>query len=180
MIFATVGTQLPFDRMLVSLNRWAARNPHIPVFAQIGDSCLDFPFLETKKQLSQAEFQSKLRQARVIVAHAGMGTILSAAELGTPLILMPRRLKYNEHRSDHQMDTAAEMSRLSNLVVVEDGPTLGRRLDDILNDRLPTGRSMPNSEPADLDQLLTTIQEFVWANESPPPAKPTATKRMVK
>jgi UDP-N-acetylglucosamine transferase subunit ALG13 len=47
-----------------------------------------------------------------------MGTILSAAELGKPVILMPRRAKFGEHRNDHQQDTALEMARLSNVTVV--------------------------------------------------------------
>jgi hypothetical protein len=34
MIFATVGTQLPFDRLLLGLDSWAAANPGIPVLAQ--------------------------------------------------------------------------------------------------------------------------------------------------
>ena len=33
---------------------------------------------------------------------------------------MPRRADLGEHRNDHQRDTAAEMSRLSNVTVVED------------------------------------------------------------
>jgi UDP-N-acetylglucosamine transferase subunit ALG13 len=53
-----------------------------------------------------------------------MGTILSAAELGKPVILMPRRAKFGEHRNDHQQDTAREMARLSNVTVAEDGEAL--------------------------------------------------------
>jgi UDP-N-acetylglucosamine transferase subunit ALG13 len=49
-----------------------------------------------------------------------MGTILTALELGKPLILMPRRSDLGEHRNDHQRDTAAEMRRLSTVTVVED------------------------------------------------------------
>jgi hypothetical protein len=58
-----------------------------------------------------------------------MGTILSAAELGKPLILMPRRAKFGEHRNDHQQDTALEMARLTNVTVVEDGEALHTELD---------------------------------------------------
>ena len=36
MIFATVGTQLPFDRLIVALDQWAASSPDVEVFAQIG------------------------------------------------------------------------------------------------------------------------------------------------
>ncbi len=36
MIFATVGTQLPFDRLIRALDGWAASNGGVEVFAQIG------------------------------------------------------------------------------------------------------------------------------------------------
>jgi hypothetical protein len=61
-----------------------------------------------------------------------MGTILTAAELGKPLILMPRRAKFGEHRNDHQQDTVREMARLSNVSVVEDGEALHLELDRAL------------------------------------------------
>ena len=35
-IFATVGTQLPFDRLIRGLDSWAECNPEVEVFAQIG------------------------------------------------------------------------------------------------------------------------------------------------
>jgi UDP-N-acetylglucosamine transferase subunit ALG13 len=84
MIFATVGTQLPFDRLLLGLDGWAAANPGIPVLAQAGASQRRFRHIETVGQLSQAEFPRPVRGRRLVVAHAGMGTILSAAELGKP------------------------------------------------------------------------------------------------
>ena len=97
MIFATVGTQLPFDRLLSGLDSWAARNPEVPILAQTGASERRFGHIRTVSQLSQANFQAQFEKARLIVAHAGMGTILSAAEFGKPVILMPRLAKFNEH-----------------------------------------------------------------------------------
>ena len=35
MIFATVGTQLPFDRLIAAVDRWAGTRPGREVFAQI-------------------------------------------------------------------------------------------------------------------------------------------------
>jgi hypothetical protein len=79
-----------------------ANHPDVPVLAQIGASQRRFPAIKTAPQLSQAAFRAQIEAARLVVAHAGMGTILTAAELGKPLILMPRRAKFNEHRNDHQ------------------------------------------------------------------------------
>jgi UDP-N-acetylglucosamine transferase subunit ALG13 len=162
MIFATVGTQLPFDRMLTSLDNWAAHNPNIPVFAQTGSSAGSFPHLETVSNLSLTEFQDYFDRARLVVAHAGMGTILSAAEVGKPLILMPRRLKFNEHRTDHQQDTANEMERLSNVTVVQDGVALRNELDRAVRCNFELGSSAAANDAPELEQLLGTIRDFVW------------------
>jgi UDP-N-acetylglucosamine transferase subunit ALG13 len=153
-IFATVGTQLPFDRLLLALDTWAALNPSVPVLAQTGRTSRAYANLTTVPQMDQARFTAAVTQARVVVAHAGMGTILTALELGKPLILMPRRADLGEHRNDHQRDTAAEMRRLSTVTVVEDSAGLCAALQQCLrlDPAQPEGRSGVAS-PALIDAL---------------------------
>ena len=55
--------------------------------------------------LSENEFESNLKAARIVVAHAGMGIIFKCIEMGKPFIVVPRRHVLGEHRSDHQIDT---------------------------------------------------------------------------
>lgn len=133
MIFATVGTQLPFDRLLLALDTWAALKPEVPVLAQTGRSSQTYAHLTTVPHMDQSRFLASVMEARVIVSHAGMGTILTALELGKPLILMPRRADLGEHRNDHQRDTAAEMRRLSTVTVVEDSASLCQALQAALD-----------------------------------------------
>lgn len=170
MIFATVGTQLPFDRLLSGLNSWAMRNPEIPMLAQSGASKSNFSCLRTVPQLSQASFRAHFESARLVVAHAGMGSILSAAELGKPIILMPRRAKFNEHRNDHQQDTAREMARLSNVTVVQNGEELHDALDLAVARDFATGRPCATQMARDLDPLIDVIRDFVWTDPQPAPA----------
>src|ERR1700761_8685645 len=109
MIFVTVGTQLPFDRMIQAIDSWAAGRQFAEVFAQIG------PAKYRPKNLAWAEFldanecRKKTEEADVVVAHAGMGSILTALELGRPVIVMPRLSVLGEHRNDHQLDTAKKL-----------------------------------------------------------------------
>jgi UDP-N-acetylglucosamine transferase subunit ALG13 len=169
MIFATVGTQLPFDRLLVGLDRWAFRNPDVPILAQSGSSTRHFSSIRTISHLTQAEFRARVGEARLIVAHAGMGTILTAADLGKPVILMPRRAKFNEHRNDHQQDTADEMKRLSNVTVVEDGEALCEALDIAVSQGFET-LDPTTRRPPELAPLIDVIREFVWTGENTGPA----------
>lgn len=168
MIFATVGTQLPFDRLLSGLDHWAARNPQVPILAQTGHSVGKFPSIRTVTHLCQAGFLEQVKSARLIVAHAGMGTILTAAELGKPVILMPRRAKFNEHRNDHQQDTVAEMRRLSNVSVVEDGEALHAALDRAVSQGFAVSFADVGAS-ADIDRLISEIRDFVWTAAPPLP-----------
>jgi UDP-N-acetylglucosamine transferase subunit ALG13 len=167
MIFATVGTQLPFDRLLTALDDWAARNASMPVLAQTGTRAATFPSLKTFPKADQKTFSDTLNKARVVVAHAGMGTILSASEAGKRLILMPRRAEFGEHRNDHQLATAEEMSVLSNVTVVHDAQALWDSLDAVLaedTDLTPA----PNISAVAQPRLIRTIQDFIWTPSSQP------------
>ena len=162
MIFATVGTQLPFDRLLLGLDTWAARNPGVPVFAQSGATEKRFRHIETVAHLDQAAFRARVAEARLVVSHAGMGTILSAIELGKPVILMPRRAKFGEHRNDHQQDTVREMAKLSNVIVVDDGEALHAALDIAQARGFEVGPA-PGAAPASASPaLIDCIQDFIW------------------
>ncbi len=163
MIFATVGTQLPFDRLLLALNSWAVRNPDVPILAQSGSSTRSFSHIETVSQLSQSQFREHFEAARLVVAHGGMGSILSAAELGKPIILMPRRAKFQEHRNDHQQDTANEMSRLSNVTVVQDGEALHEELDRTVLRGFEATPRPTVSQGNELEPLIEAVRDFVWS-----------------
>lgn len=159
MIFATVGTQLPFDRLLSALNDWAAVHPEVLVKAQTGRTHTRFPHLICAESFDHAGFTAAFATARVIVAHAGMGSILSASALGKPILLMPRRAALGEHRNDHQVDTATKMNALPNVTVVQQTKDLAAALDRIL--------AQPQSAEAGTAtasaQLIANLQTFIFA-----------------
>lgn len=162
MIFATVGTQLPFDRLLGALDAWAALHPKEEVMAQTGQTSGRFENLLCKESLSQSEFQQAFANAQVIVAHAGMGTILSAAEMGKPIILMPREAALGEHRNDHQADTAAEMAVLPNVTVVRDAAGLAEALDRILENPHDLTAGSSEATPA----LIAALHNFIFPEKA--------------
>ena len=127
-IFVTVGTQLPFDRLVGAVDAWAARRPEASVFAQIGDGRAPHHAAHAR-DLHPADFAGRLANADVIVAHAGMGTILTALDLGKPVLVMPRRADLGEHRNDHQLATVARLSHLEALRAVADEDALAAALD---------------------------------------------------
>ncbi|MGD1925882.1 MAG: glycosyltransferase [Paracoccaceae bacterium] len=108
--FLTVGTQLPFDRLVRAVDDWvgAAGRTKIEMFGQIGDvsqasyTPKNFDWTEF---LEPDEFADRFAAATHVIAHAGMGTIISALMAGKPILILPRRASLEEQRNDHQLST---------------------------------------------------------------------------
>ena len=111
MIFLTVGTQLPFDRLVRCVDEWAGAHPSVPIFGQIGPASYQPRHFAAVDFLPPSEVDYYFQTSDLIVAHAGMGTILSSLVLRKPLVILPRRQALGEHRSDHQMTTALWLRR---------------------------------------------------------------------
>ncbi len=67
------------------------------------------PHLDRHEHLDPVTFDRFVREASVIVGHAGIGSILSAGRAGKPIILYPRRASLGEHRNEHQLATVAAL-----------------------------------------------------------------------
>ena len=84
MIFVTVGSQEPFDRLISAVDEWARLRALSDVFAQIASSTLHPRHIQFTQFVEPPEFSRIMEETRIIVAHAGMGSIISALELGNP------------------------------------------------------------------------------------------------
>jgi UDP-N-acetylglucosamine transferase subunit ALG13 len=155
-IFVTVGAQMPFDRLVRAVDQWAGENGRDDVFAQIGQS----EYLPTNIQwtnfLEPEEFKRKYETAKVIVAHAGTGSIITALQLGKPVLVMPRRANLRETRNDHQIATSEQFRRFDSVEVAWDEKELFTKLEGIDNLR---GSQRINSYAS--RELVTAIREFI-------------------
>lgn len=153
-IFVTVGTQEPFDRLVRTVDRWAERNPGQEILAQIGAG--ERPrHLRWLAQLDAADFQQKVEAAEVIIAHAGMGSILSALTLGKRLLVMPRKATLGEHRNEHQTATVRRLEELGLIVAAKDEHELTSWLDRL--EDLPRRRKLG---PHASSELLQSLRSF--------------------
>ncbi|MGJ0429759.1 glycosyltransferase [Methylobacter sp.] len=158
MIFVTVGSQLPFDRLIRAMDGWASENSAQPVFAQIGVSQYQPMHMGYCQTMTPDEYQDYLQKADLIVAHAGMGTIISALELGKPLLLMPRLASKGEHRNDHQLATAQRFSKFLNIKVANDESELLLVINQLLNS---TSEKFNKVETEVSPNLISVIKQFV-------------------
>jgi len=124
-IFVTIGSMMPFDRLVRSADAAAAAMPKEPFFAQIGDGTYEPQHMGFARMLSRRDFMDKLRSAKLLVAHAGMGSVISALEVGTPIVMLPRRAALGEVNTDHQLATARWLEGRPNLHVCLEDEDLG-------------------------------------------------------
>ncbi|MEI4473724.1 glycosyltransferase [Frigidibacter sp. MR17.24] len=135
MIFATIGTQLGFPRLVTALVDLAPRLGE-EMLIQTGPdtdpawqaAAAATPGLTLVQSLRPAEFEEAFTRARAVVGHCGMGTILSARRWVKPLVVMPRRHALGEHRNDHQLATARQVEALPGVHVAWEIADLERLL----------------------------------------------------
>lgn len=135
MIFLTVGTQLPFDRLVRAVDRWAGNQNGHEIFGQISNpdpSGYRPKNFEWVADLEPVEFEARFRAASHIVSHAGMGTIISALGQGKPLLIMPRRAKLGEQRNDHQYATTQRFCTRPGILAAFEEDQLSGQMDALL------------------------------------------------
>jgi UDP-N-acetylglucosamine transferase subunit ALG13 len=155
-IFVTVGAQMPFDRLIHAVDEWATRSGRSDVFAQAGDTDSPPKHIEWTRFIEPPQFRERVRNAAAIVAHAGMGSIISALTAGVPILVMPRRGDLRETRNDHQIATAKRFRDLGRVAVAFDERELAEQLDGITSLR-PSERARDVASP----ELMAAIKSFI-------------------
>lgn len=156
MIFVTVGAQMSFDRMVRAVDEWAGRRGRQDVFAQIGPTDWRPSHVGWTQFLEPPEFAARVKEAEVIIAHAGMGSIITAMTTGKPILVMPRRGDLRETRNDHQIATANRFREMGRVAVAFDETELAAQLDGL--DNL---KSVSCVGPWASDQLISSIRTFI-------------------
>jgi UDP-N-acetylglucosamine transferase subunit ALG13 len=120
MIFVTTGTQAPFNRLVKAMDDIAADLSGEEVIVQAFGVDFEPKNITIVGFLDPQEYAKIFDRARLIVSHAGIGSILSALTKGKPIIVMPRSADLNEHRDNHQYDTTKNMATLGYVPVAHD------------------------------------------------------------
>jgi len=135
-ILLTVGTQLPFDRMVKTVDDWAVDEDRSDVMAQVGPSKYPTSRLNSFSFSNPADMRRLQEKSDLIIAHAGIGSIVTALELGKPIIVMPRDHERGEHRNGHQKATARRFQSVKGIHIAENEQeliTLLRRIDTLID-----------------------------------------------
>ena len=161
MIFVTVGAQMPFDRLVKGVDDWATTRAQSDVYAQIGTTDYRPRAIEWSAFLDPPAFRERIASATAIIAHAGMGSILTALQCGKPILVMPRRGDLRETRNDHQVATAERFKALGRVAVAMNEDELPEQLDR-LSSLVATDPITPDASP----ELIGALTRFIHHGQS--------------
>jgi len=155
---------MPFDRLIGWADAWATQNERNDFAAQIGPSDFAPRNLEVLPFLDPQAFRRKMEEASAVVAHAGMGTIITALELGKPILVVPRLGRLGETRNDHQVATAKRLAGDDLVLAAYDEAGFAQQMK-VLEQHGGGARIGAQAE----DSLLARVREFTtgqaWPSE---------------
>ena len=76
------------------------------------------------------EIDKLMKEARIVITHGGVGSILNALKYNKPVIAAARLSKYKEHTNDHQKQIIGEFVKDGYLIELDDF----NKLDEVLKE----------------------------------------------
>ena len=158
MIFVTIGSMFPFDRMIRAMDAWVlAEGQGEEVLAQIGAGDYEPRHMEWVRKLDRPAYGAAIRRSRLVVAHAGVGSIVTAGENGRPIVVLPRRAHLGEHTSDHQVETVGWLREKPWVHVADDEAALPGRIAAAIAASAAGERMGRTADPAFIDRIRRFI-----------------------
>lgn len=112
MIFVTVGTQPNgFLRCLKEVEQLIDKcDIKEEIIAQIGNTDFEPDKFKTIRFTSENEFRELIKNASVVISHAGSGALFNSIKEGKKVIAMARLHDFNEMADNHQIELVKKLS----------------------------------------------------------------------
>jgi len=155
MLFLTVGTQFPFDRLVRAVDNILDEGLlDEEIFAQVGKSPYRPRNFESVAFMEKKVFDKYMKEASGIISHAGMGTIIMALDNEKPLLVMPRLKKYGEIVNNHQINIARKFEELGHILVAYQEEELSEKIEQLRT-------FVPRKREARLQAVAERITSFL-------------------
>lgn len=148
MIFVSLGTQdKPFNRIIdyvISLKENLKEIKSEKIIIQLGQTKLLKSDIERIKSLENIiiydmlkpeKMKDIIKDADIIITHAGVGTIMECLERNKEIIVVPRKVENLEHVNNHQEEIAYEMEKQGFLTKVDTYEELENKIIMLLKDK---------------------------------------------
>ena len=152
MIFVTVGTnEARFDRLLDAVARLQTDEELV---VQHGPSRVHPPHATLFDYMPFPSVVEHVRRARVVVTHAGVGSIMVALANGKRPVVVPRLRAFGEAVDDHQVAFGHRFAAAGLVTFLESPDELGTALE---------GEEHTASPPAASTALASDLRGFLEA-----------------
>ncbi len=148
MIFVSLGTQdKPFNRIIdyvISLKENLKEIKSEKIIIQLGQTKLLKSDIERIKSLENIiiydmlkpeKMKDIIKDADIIITHAGVGTIMECLERNKEIIVVPRKVENLEHVNNHQEEIAYEMEKQGFLTKVDTYEELENKIMMLVKDK---------------------------------------------
>ena len=123
MIFATLGNESRDFTRMTNLLLFISRNlSKEELFFQNGHTKINSKTPANFKYqnfISKDIFKEKLNNSRVVITHAGAGTLLQCIESNIVPLVIPRRCELKEHLNNHQLEILNEFTKKNLCINIE-------------------------------------------------------------
>lgn len=155
MIFLTVGTQFPFERLVKTVDEIVGQGIiNEEIFGQIGESAYIPQNFQSAAFLEKNILDNHLKNASGIISHAGTGTIRTALEYNKPLLVMPRLPRYHEVVDDHQVEIAKKFEEQKHILVAY-------RKEDLPQKAMELKYFVPQKRTTQVEAVVQRILSFL-------------------
>ncbi|MGP4106087.1 PssE/Cps14G family polysaccharide biosynthesis glycosyltransferase [Virgibacillus sp. L01] len=156
MIFVILGThELPFTRLISEVERLKKEGLiQEKVVVQSGNTKYSSPLLTIKPFMNYEEMENIYDEARLIITHAGTGSVITGLKKNKKVIAVARLRKYGEHNDDHQLELVK--------VFKEKGHILEWNEDVLLEEVIRlTDEFEPTPFISGKENMINIIEEFI-------------------
>ena len=157
MILVMLGTQNnDFHRLLDEIEKNIENgNINEEVIVQAGFTKYKSDKMKIFSLTTKENLENLIKQADLIITHAGVGSIEMSLEQNKKVIAVPRLKKYGEHVNDHQKDIEKKLDEKGCLIGIDDVSKLGIALKKVKK-FIPKKYEKSNS-----DEIIYIIKTFI-------------------
>lgn len=156
LILVLLGThELPFTRLITEVERLKIKGIiKEEIIIQNGHTKYDSDVLTLKSFVSFDEMDRLYEESRLVITHAGTGSVISGLKKGKTVIAAPRLQKYGEHNDDHQLELVR--------VFVENGHILSWDEEKSLEMVVKEAETFqPKPFHSKKQKMLSLLEEFI-------------------
>lgn len=150
--FVSIGNaKQDFSRLLNAIANQIHLFPQ-PILIQSGHTHFVSDKCDVVEFIDMDTFVECVKQAEILVLHAGAGSTLHSIRAGKIPILMPRRADFSEHVNDHQVAFAQMLDESGKAIIINDENDLITAINKIKN------QSIQRQDTQSYSKVFNTIK----------------------